>query len=203
MPPNSALAKSASTPAVFQRPVIQELYQGRSAIESTLDYRIPPQLYEGVAADGRSKHEGLLVGGQVMGDSAHAPLDITERHSECVAEWDVVKDRYARDVNTYRTGQMTIRGSGSAPTSVLDFRNGVTEDCKWQAQQHETLLAEAARERARVRRSACRRRRCRASSTRSSLTSSARPGRTATRRASSNRAPPWGPSWTPSRARIW
>ena len=29
---------------MFQRPVIQELYQGRSAIESTLDYRIPPQL---------------------------------------------------------------------------------------------------------------------------------------------------------------
>ena len=37
-------------PQVFQKPVIQELYQGRSAIESTLDYRIPPQMCASGAA---------------------------------------------------------------------------------------------------------------------------------------------------------
>jgi hypothetical protein len=122
----TGLQKSSSTPAVFQRPVcVEKLYQGRSAIESVLDYRIEDLQYEGAAV-------GAFAGRD------RADLDITERQQECVNQWDVVGDRFARSVSDFVIKQ---------PKDVQAYRDGIIADEQIQAADHERVVAKHKRER--------------------------------------------------------
>merc|ERR1719387_705112 len=81
--------------------------------------------YEGPATD---KFEGR----------DRSDLSLTDRLEECLDRFDVVKKRFARDVNEYAVDE---------PRDITQFRDGIIQDEHVQAVDHERLVARNKKER--------------------------------------------------------